>query len=595
MEPTTKMPGETTDDAILRTARHRFQQSQTADAHNREAALEDIKFAYNVENGQWPEDIRNERTLAKRPCLSNNKLHKFVVQVTNRERDMRMAGRVVPVDDKGDVQTAKIYEDLIRQIEFASDADEIYTHAGEQAISGGFGYWRILTRYIEDSFDQEIVIEPIDNQFCVYLDPKGHWGFIREGMSRTDFEARYPGELATDFDYKGLGEEFELWYQEDKVFIAEYFYEEPVDKVLALAMNLRSGEVETIALTDAVTLEVLPGLGYQVLRTRTIPSHVIRWVKMTGQKVLERRTWPGREIPIIEVIGERVNISGKIYKRSLIRDGKDPQRAYNYWWTTMTETVGMMPDAPYLISDKAIDGYEAIWRQIGQTKQPYLPYNEKAKQKPSREQPPTIPTGASAMLNIADRDLNDTIGIYEPGLGQQSNERSGRAINARQMRSDIGVLHFPDNLARAIRQTVKQLIDIIPKTYDTQRVVRLRGVEGAEALVTINQALPTQDGGMVIVNDLSVGRYDLRQDVRTYSTRRQEATDFMRDVMQYAPSVAPLILDLVFKYQDLPGAEEIQARLKKYMDTLMQQGGAKTPPAGGGTPTPAMMAGQPQE
>ncbi len=592
---------------LLSGAQARFTTVVTAESDQRKASIEDINFAYNVDNGQWPEDMRTERKNEKRPCLTANKLRKFIAQVSNRERDLRPVNRVIPVDDKGDIEIAKIYDDLIRQIEHQSKASEVYTKGGEQAIAGGFGYWRVLTEYVDDGFDQELKIKGIDNQFSVYYDPKKQYCFIREGMTVEDFKQVYPKAAATGFDQSGPGEKKSLWYESEKVFIAEYFYKKPVKKKICQIRAADTGETKIIELTDELTVEDVQKKGWEILKTRVVDSHEIRWAKITGNEVLEERTLLGKYIPVIEVVGDEINIEGKTYKRSLIRDGKDPQRQYNYWITSMTETIALAPNAPYLLTPQQIAGHRGMWDTANIKKQPYLLYNAKGKGlMPKRENPPTVPSGAAFMLNLADKDIQDTIGMFEASFGQQGNERSKIAIDARSQRSDLGTFHFQDNLSRAILHTARILIDLIPKVYDTERVIRIRGesidsgVPGKdpatgiekppeETFVTINEAIIEKGengkGEEVTINDLSVGKYDIRENIRSSATRRQEATQFMQQALQYAPMIAPYILDLIFKQQDWDGAKEIEERLKQLLPTLaqgLQQGGQ--PPSPGGTP-----------
>ena len=582
---------------ILNIARERFKVLQTEQETYRTDSLEDIKFTYNIDNSQWSEAEINKRIANKRPYLVHNKIRKFVAQVANRERDQRFAQSVKPIDDKADVAIADILSGYIHNIEYLSHADEIYTKTGEQALAGGFGFWRILTKYVDDSFDQEIYIKHIENPFSVYLHPSGDYGFIREGMTKADFKAKYPKAEATDIDVQGLGEEYTLWYEEDKVFIAEYFYKEQVEKTIAQIMQPDDidGIPEIIELNDEVTEQLLALSGIQILKKRTMMTDVVKWCKISGTDVIEGweggkvRNWHGKDIPIIEVKGDEVNVAGKVYKRSLIRDGKDPQRMYNYWLTAMTEKVALAPKAPYIVTPEMIKGYEDMWDNANEENYPYLITNPSGQGFPKRQEPPTLDSGAMAMLNIGDKDIQDTLGMYDSSFGERSNERTGKAIIARSSRSDMGTYHFIDNLMRAIRETARQLLDIIPKVVDTQRLLRIRDYEGKEMLVEVNKTLINPVTGQpVIVNDLSMGKYDVEADVKIWSTRREEAAQGLRESMQYAPEIAPLIAKHYFKYADFPGAKDIENEINQHIATQQQmaqneqaiKAGATAPPSG---------------
>jgi hypothetical protein len=575
------------DKELLDLARERYDSLQTEQNTYRQDSLEDIKFTYNIEDGQWDAKDREDRNQKRRPCLTHNKLRKFVAQVANQERDNRIALKAKGIDDLSDPIIADIYTGYMHSIEYQSKADIIYAEAGEQALAGGFGYWRILTKYTDDSFNQDIYIEHIENPFSVYLDPKRNYGFIRKPLKKKEFEKQYPKAQPIDFDLQSVGEEYELWYEDDKIFIAEYFYKEPYERTLAEVIKEGDidGHPEVVELTDKLTPEILVANGFKILRTRKADSHKVKWCKISGHEVLEREDWAGKEIPIIEVEGDHINISGKVYKRSLIRDGKDPQRMYNYWLTSLTEKVALAPKAPYLLTTEQVKGHQKQWDDANVENYPYLLYNPSSAGVPKRAEPPNIDSGAMAMLNIGDRDISDGLGMYESSFGQKSNERTGKAIIARSSRSDMGIYHFPDNLRRAILETGRQLIDIIPKIVDTQRLLRIRDYEGAESLMEVNQVIVDDDGNSMILNDLSAGKYDIESDVRIWSTRREETAIAMRETMQYAPEIAPLIVDLVFKYSDLPGAQEIEERVKQYLQNKQEveanKSGGQVPQQGG--------------
>lgn len=565
-------------------AKKRLKALHTNESELREASLEDIRFTYNIDDGQWPAEIRKDRQEDGRPALVSNKLRKFVAQTANRERSQRMSMSVIPIDDFADQATAEVIGGLIRHIEHQSNGDEIYTKAGEQAISGGFGYWRLVTEHADDdTFDQDIRIREIDNQFTVYLHPKREYGFIREGMLREDFEEAWPDHVPSSWESATNGESRELWYEEDVVFIAEYFYKIPITKELLRVIDPNFPEQpQIIDITSAdFTEEELVAEGFQIIKRRNVDSFKVKWAKLSGHAVLEEGDWVGKNVPIYEVNGDRINYQGKIIKRSLIRDGKDPQRMYNYWLTSMTETVALVPKVPDVVTADQIEGHEDMWKDSSHKNLPYLVINESPAGFPRQRQQAQIPNGAMTMLSLADNDIPDSIGMPEATLGEPSNERSGRAITQRAIRGEQAVFHFPDNLRRTLMQMTRDLIDIVPKVYDTERIVRIREYEGRELPIKINQSrINPITGEKEIINDISVGKYDVEASVGLYSTRRQEALDFIERTLQFVPSVAPFILDLVFKYNDLPGAKEIEDRIKEIMPALLAQQTGQTAQAG---------------
>jgi hypothetical protein len=183
-------------------------------------------------------------------------------------------------------------------------------------------------------------------------------------------------------------------------------------------------------------------------------------------------------------------------------------------------------------------------------------------------------------------DIKATTGQYDSSLGATSNERSGRAILARERQGDTGTYHYVDNLARAIRYVTRQLVDLIPKIYDTQRIARIIGIDGETSTVRINPMQPepvrkiVDQAGIVIekIYNPSVGKYDVAVTTGpSYYTKRQEAMAAMGEILQANPQLWAVAGDLFVKNMDWPGAQEIAQRLAKTIDPKLLEASDEDP------------------
>jgi hypothetical protein len=169
-----------------------------------------------------------------------------------------------------------------------------------------------------------------------------------------------------------------------------------------------------------------------------------------------------------------------------------------------------------------------------------------------------------------------------------SNERSGKAILARQREGDVGTYHYGDNLARGVRHIVRQLVDLIPKIYDTQRVARIIGIDGETTMVKLNPDQPEavrkitdQNNPDIVIEKIynpNVGKYDVV--VATgpgYATKRQEALEAMAQLLQGNPQLWAVAGDLFVKNMDWPGAQEMAKRFAKTIDPKLMEDGDKPP------------------
>ena len=552
---------------ILRVARERFQLAAEAETEIRNLGLEDLEFRAGK---QWPDDVKQERQLDARPCLTINRIPQFIRQITNDQRQNRPSIKVFPIDDKGDVETAKILQGLIRHIEYNSSADIAYDTAFEGAVTKGFGYFRIVTDYVDPmSFDQEILIKRIRNSFSVYLDPNhkepdgsdANWGFIFEDVPKEDYEAEYKdSELSKMQDWESIGDQVPGWVSESTVRVAEYFYKDfkNVDLVL-----LSTGEVVEKSKLPPI---LPPGVSIKNERTTAMP--VIKWCKINGVDILETTDWLGRWIPIIPVYGDELDINGQRVLEGIVRHAKDSQRMLNYWASTETETITLAPKAPFIVAEGQITKeYEGQWKSANRKNHAYLPYKPTSHagqlvgppQRNAFEAPVQAITGAR--MQAAD-DLKATTGIYDSALGAQSREISGVAIRGRQAQSQTSNYHFIDNLTRSLKHAGRVIVDLIPKVYDTARTARIIGEEGEQEIITINQLF--QYKGEQKIFDLGAGKYDVAVETGpSYATKRQEALASMIDLTKTYPQIMQVAGDLMVKNMDWPGASEISDRIKK--------------------------------
>jgi len=569
-----------TDKDILDEARQAFDQAADAEQHNREEALADLKFARLGE--QWPEAIRKQRELDQRPCLTINRLPSFVRQVVNDARQNKPAIKVLPADDTADPQTAEIINGLIRNIEYTSNADVAYDTALESAVTGGFGYFRISADYAhDDSFDLDLSIQRIVNPFTVYGDPhstaadSSDWNtaFVTELMRRADFERRYKGAEPVDWDTGAYSELDQPWAEGKRVMVAEYWQRDAVRKAV---VRLSDGSIME-AERYMAGKDMFDVLGVSVVGERDVKSWKVVQRLMTGAEVLETNEWAGRFIPIIPVYGDEINIEGKRYFRSLIRDAKDPQRMFNYWRTTSTELVALAPRVPYIGPRGAFTTDAHKWASANTKNWPYIEFDGPI---PPQRQPLDSGGAIGAMQEAmaASDDMKSIMGLYDASLGAKSNETSGRAILARQREGDVSTFHFIDNLSRAIRHAGRVLIDLIPSFYTGERIVRVLGQDGAPQTVPLGQPVPLPDGTSRVF-DLSAGKYDLTVTTGpSFTTKREEAAVQMTEFVRAYPQAAPLVGDLIAKNQDWPGAEEFAKRFQAMLpaairgeDPAMQQ------------------------
>jgi hypothetical protein len=553
-----------------------------ADTMNRQEALEDLKFGGG---DQWPVELQNSRNLESRPVITVNKVDNYCRQVSNQQRQQRPRIKVHATNTHEDMVDAQTIGGIIRHIEVNSNADHAYDNAFEYAVRMGWGYMRVRTDYVsEDSFDQEIFIDPVDNPFTVYFDPNSvapdgsdaDRCLITTMMLKSEFRKLYPDadDGGTSFTQRGTGDSQSEWITKEDIRLAEYYYTVREKAKLYLL----SDGTATFA-DDKDFFNRLAAYGIEVIDQRDSFKKTIKYCKMTAVEILEERDWAGKYIPIVPVYGRHIVIGDKRKKFGMIRYAKDPQRMYNFWQTAITEGVALAPKAKWLLAEGQDEGHESDWANANIKSFPVLRYKQtdidgRPAPVPTRLQPEPPQAGIMAAAAGVNDDIKSIMGIFDPAQLGQGNI-SGKALNGQQQQVDLTNFDYYDNLTRSIAHVGKICLDLIPKIYDTERVMRIIGDDGKPELLTINQ----RDSVGRVLNDISVGQYDVVMETGPgYNSKRQEAVDNMLPLLSAAPELMQVAGDLVFRNMDWPGADIIADRLAASNPMAQIDDKSKVPP-----------------
>lgn len=537
---------------------------------NRIEGLDDLKFRWG---DQWPIEIQNLRNLQDRPCLTINQVDAFCRQISNQQRQQRPRIKVHAVDNEADPKIAKVLSGLIRHIEVNSDADNAYDLAFDFAMTIGWGYFRMRTDYCrEDSFDQDIYIDQIENPFTVYFDPASRAPdgsdaekcLITDMIKKDSFERLYPNADTQGFIQLAAGDVSTDWLTERDIRIAEYFY---IDRERQKLVMLSDG---SIFWADQLPKpKELEKLGMQVKGDRDSFRSVVKWCKQTAFEILERKSLPGRFVPVIPIYGNTHILEGKKIRSGLVRFAKDPQRMVNFWQTAVTESLALAPKAKWLMAAGQDEGYENEWAQANTSSRPILHYLDNIEGRevapPQRMAPEPPPAGFIEASMAASQNLNKVLGIYDPGVTQSRQHKSDKTINAEDQQTDQSNFQYYDNLTRSLKHVGRICLDWIPIVYDTERVIRIIGDDGRPSTETLNKKVSDEMGAIQkILNDVRVGEYDVVMDTGPgYDSKRQEAVAVFTSMLgtPLGEKIAQVADDIIVRNLDVPGADVIADRL----------------------------------
>jgi len=572
---------------IVTEAHERFARAQEFYSKSRKLAIEDTKFVMGDSDNhwQWPAEYFDERSSAKRVCLTVNTTSQHCNQIINAIRQNKPTGKVSPVDSGGDKRTAEMLAGLVRNIQSASSADDAHDVGAEHAVYGGEGYWRIITEYeTPTSHRQVIKVKACPNPQQVYIDPNtkeldrsdARWGFVFEDIPIEQGKREHP-----EIDPKSWGDDLKgnAWVGEDTFRRAEYFY--------------CTYEKDTACLLADGTGVLKSALPEGALVVKERPTEITKWhwCKLVGghDKPVMERDWLGEFLPIISVVGREVNVDGEMVRKGQVRDLKDPARMVNYAYSETVQTLALQNKIPYLAAAEAIEGHEAEWKSANTSTDAVLLFNAfdstgNQLPAPKRQEPAVMPAAQIQLLHLSTEQMRASSGQTNSNFGIKSEAASGIGIERLKVQGEIATFHFPDNLARALRYEMRVIINLIQKYYDTSQIVRILGVDGKEeharldpgAKVPYSEQMGVNGEIQKIFNPL-LGRYDVAIDTGpSFMTQRQEGAVRLNELAGKNPQLMAMAGDLIMEAQDFPGAEKLAQRLEKTLPPELRDGG---PPA----------------
>lgn len=582
-----KNTGSIERDDFTRDMLERASQCFAFDTEQRRKVKEDMQYAF-VSGHQWDTHLKAKRR--NKPCYEFNQLRQMIRRVTGQNLKNKPQIKVRATEDN-DVDTAEVYNGLIKNIEVQSSADNAYDTAFQWAAGGGYGILRVVSEYESDeSFDQCLKIKTVNDPLTVWWDPSSrefdrsdarYW-FVTEVIPKSEFKKRWPGKEMIDFSVAQMDDLDRDWWFEDGVRIAEYWYKKPKKKKIYL---LNDGTVVDAEEYDPIADEAA-AQGLAIKSEREVECDEICSVPVCGTGKLEEPTkWGGSIFPFAVQWGDFLTIDGKQIYSGMTRFAKDAQTIHNFEMSSMVEVVAKLPNSPMKATPQMIKGLEEYYERMGFDDPPVLLYNADPNAPggaPQREPMAQLPTALAQIAGMATDELKAVTGIYDASMGNRSNETSGRAILARQNEGETANFVYTDNQVKALKRLGDILVDAIPHYYDADRSIRILGDDNAEKYVKINRpTVDEQTGETYIINDLSRGKYDVTVTVgRSFDTARMELAEAAQAFSQQPGPFAMLGQFMLLKTLDVPGMDEFVKAARKILVTqgLLEPGEGDQPP-----------------
>jgi hypothetical protein len=334
------------------------------------------------------------------------------------------------------------------------------------------------------------------------------------------------------------------------------------------AAPMEDEELEMMTLWDA-------GEMVRIEEKRPSKKHKIVHYQIAGEYELDKTEFPSEQLPLVFVDNNSYyDKSGKQVTRSFFGDCRDTQRYINYLRTQSAYILKVSRYDQWIGSKKNVSSLDTQrnWRDPTAI-QGMLAYDESPNgNKPEQVRPPELSQSLFQQYELAIQDLYTSTGLYPARMGQAGDEASGAAIDARTRQGSYSTFVFFNSINRAIGIGGEIVNEMIPRVYDTERVLTLMMPDKGMKNVTVNREV--DEYGESIENDIRKGTYQVRlKPGPSYEGQKEQALQSLRDVLQIDPTTFNLVADLYAENLPLGNTIEIKNRLKTRVSPAVIEAG----------------------
>lgn len=308
---------------------------------------------------------------------------------------------------------------------------------------------------------------------------------------------------------------------------------------------------------------------------RTIKKSKIIHRKIAGDYILEESIFPAEDLPVVFMDQESYyEKGGKQVCRPMIVDAIDSQRYLNYLGTQAAYLLKISRYDQFIAPKKCVQSQDtaAAWKDPMNVQGAIMYDESPSGAKPEQLRPPELPASLVTQYQRAVEDLYTCTGLYPSRIGQEGNEISGAAIDARTRQGSYTTYVVFNSINRAITSGGAIVNQMIPFVYDSQRVISLMTPDRGRQNITVNE--PADEYGMKIKNDLRKGTFQVKLKAGpSYEGQKAQALESLNMVLQANPSLLNMFADLYAENLPLANNIEIKNRLKTIVPPDILQAG----------------------
>uniref|UniRef100_A0A6M3K571 Putative P22-like portal protein n=1 Tax=viral metagenome TaxID=1070528 RepID=A0A6M3K571_9ZZZZ len=569
-----------------------------------------------VEGKQWTAEELQKADDEDRPHLTLNKIAPLVRLVLGYHRQNRLDNRFLPTDDAASTAAlADVITKIVKQISINNKEPYVDTEIFLDGIMGGRGYYDWRLDFERNDFGE--IKGVAKDPFTIRPDPDAdqydprQWGYVFEGrwwnLDEIEFTfgqrvsqlvsplvvgGGYRGGVPSDIldtlgehapwrtfggqqfgDFSGIGSvesyissSVDPYRKNIRVVDCQHY----LRVMQRCIVDLETGDREPIPehfnqqqiqkmMMWAAEQYAMRGAPFP-LRVEWRPMKRVRWTTMIGDIVVYDQWSPYESFSIVPFFPYFRR--GKT--RGMVDDLIDPQREVNKRRSSQIDILTRIAHSGWTWERNSLDEEEKIKiEEHGGAAGLNIEY--KGSNPPERIQPGQMPTGIERLEQAATLDLKEIAGINDSALGQVDRVQSGRAIEARQKQSVLGLEMYMDNMKRTKDLCGGKKLELIQNHYTEPRLFMIQGHGGQWNQLGINNRQATGE----VINNVMIGRYALAVDETPLSaTFMASQAEELATMIKEGIVALPMVQDIAIDLSTLPQKELIKQRQNAYIKSL---------------------------
>lgn len=464
------------------------------------------------------EDVTNLQDLQK-PVLEFNILEPYISRLcgefSKQEPQIETSAShnaPLPVD----VQTVQVVDGIIRDrfddLRKRGDSYEVF----KDLMSGGFSVLELCTDYEnETTFNQNFYIKRVfdptltgfdpmanlpdksDSKYCFYLYPK----YLDE------FKEEYPDVKVEGLTFKtNTGFRWSYRSQKNhKIVLLCDLYEKQYKRVklVKLSNNMTMTDKQYKQLLSIYQERQLLAVPPVVINERYTQMCTIHRYTFIETEVLEHEETDFTDLPLVFVDGNSIRLrlgqDGDVEQmtRPYLYHARDIQRLKNFAGQTLANELENMIQHKFKVAEESIPPeYRDAYQNVQQAD--VLIYKAFNDNNPDQPLPPPqeiartpIPPEVTNTFSLTDQMTQNILGSFDIQMGNlNASQLSGIAIQESVTQSNATAMPYVVGYLHALTRLANNIVNLIPKYFNTPRTIPIMSPEGKRDYVRINDNTP---------------------------------------------------------------------------------------------------------